>query len=66
MSSKKTGKTLAITGTVLLLNGFIFLLITLLMQSNILWGLSIACLGTGIPLIIVGLLKNKKSKEKAS
>ena len=60
MNPEKTLKPMVITGSVLLLSGLIFLLTALSMQSNVLWGPAIGCLGSGVPLLIVGLVQNKK------
>jgi len=62
MNPEKTWKPLVITGAVLLINGLIFLLATIVTQSNALWGPTIGCLVSGFPLLVVGLLQNKNLK----
>lgn len=68
VSSSKCRKPLTVVGMVLLLNGFVFLVVTFAMQSSPLWGPAIACLVTGVPLLIVGLAQksslNKESSDK--
>lgn len=64
MSSSKYWKPLTIAGAVLLLNGFVFLVITFSMPSSVLWGPAVACLITGVPLLVVGLIQKVRLSEK--
>ena len=64
MSSVKYWKSLSIAGAVLLLNSFVFLIITFSMQSSMLWGPAAACLISGVPLLTVGLAQKNRLNEK--
>jgi hypothetical protein len=64
MSSSKYWKPLTIAGAVLLLNSFVFLVITVSMQSSMLWGPAAACLIAGVPILIVGLTQKTRLSGK--
>ena len=53
-----------ITGIVLAINGFIFLLIGLTTDTDSFWGLAAGCVGSGVALLIVGMLHRKKAFER--
>ncbi len=64
MKLEKSWKTLVIVGSILLLNGLTLLSITLMLKSNIIFSSAIGCLGSGLPLLVIGLIRNKKISEK--
>jgi hypothetical protein len=43
--------------------GFIFLLIGLITDNDSFWGLAAGCVGSGVALLIVGMLHRKKAFE---
>ena len=55
---------MVITGIVLAINGFIFLLIDLITDTGSFWGLAAGCIGSGVALLIVGMLHRKKAFER--
>jgi len=65
MNPEKSWKPLTLVGMVLMLNGLIFSIVIIAMQSNVFWGPIIGSLGAGISLLIIGLLQKKKLKQKA-
>jgi len=64
MNSRNNWKPLTIAGAVLLLNSFVFLVITFSIQSSTLWGAAAACLIAGVPLLIAGLAQKGKLSGK--
>lgn len=64
MNSSNNWKPLTIAGAVLLLNSFVFLVITFSTQSSTLWGPAAACLIAGVPLLIVGLAQKGRLSGK--
>jgi len=64
MSPEKSWKPLTITGLILILNGLIFSIISFTLQNNTFLGLAIGCLGSGVPLLIIGLLQRQGVKRK--
>ncbi|MDA7754488.1 hypothetical protein N8933_05710 [Pseudomonadales bacterium] len=64
MNYNKTWKPLIITGFVLAINGLIFLLIGQTTDTDSFWGLTAGCVGSGVALLIVGMLHRKKAFER--
>ncbi|MDC1085254.1 hypothetical protein OAS97_11040 [Pseudomonadales bacterium] len=64
MNYNKTWKPLIITGFVLAINGLIFLLIGQTTDTDSFWGLAAGCVGSGVALLIVGMLHRKKAFER--
>ncbi|MBT7539669.1 hypothetical protein N9435_07060 [Pseudomonadales bacterium] len=64
MNYNKTWKPLIITGFVLAINGLIFLLIGQTTDTDSFWGLAAGCAGSGVALLIVGMLHRKKAFER--
>ena len=64
MNSSRNWKPFTIAGVVLLLNSFVFLVITFSIQSSTLWGPAAACLIAGVPLLIIGLVQKSRMPGK--
>ncbi|RUR39190.1 hypothetical protein ELY25_05995 [Vreelandella populi] len=63
MRANPDWKPLAIVGAVLLMNGFVFLLITLSAPGGALWGAALGCLTAGIPLLLTGCIKRARFEK---
>ncbi|KZN39748.1 hypothetical protein [Pseudoalteromonas luteoviolacea] len=62
MDSKKQWKSMSVVGAVLVANGVVFSIIALSLQSFSFWGPALGCVGAGIPLLVLGLSNQNKSK----